>query len=88
MVEIFRINLASNHEAKLWFRHGGAALPSGLSDLNVRDETGGWWKFKLKSEGDNWFSISGSGWTAFAKNKINYTVTLYKNDDSYSITVR
>ena len=71
MAEIFKIILAKNHEAKLRFNYGGAALPGGSSVLSVRDGSGGQWKFNCRSEGGNSFSISGAGWWSFAGTRID-----------------
>ncbi|XVF00616.1 hypothetical protein REPUB_Repub04eG0016000 [Reevesia pubescens] len=87
-MEIFEIILAKNHEAKLRFYHGGGALPGGSSILTVSDGYGGSWKFNCKSEGGNYFSISGSGWRDFARSRINDMVTLYNEGGEYTIRVR
>ncbi|XVF00617.1 hypothetical protein REPUB_Repub04eG0016100 [Reevesia pubescens] len=84
MGQIFEINLENHHEAKLTFYHGGGALPG---VLRVSGD-GGSWKFKCKSEGGNYFSISGSGWSDFARSRINYMVALYNEGGEYTISVR
>ena len=87
MSKIFEEHLTENHKVRLRFSRGGGALPR---VLNVTDESGRLWEFDCKNEDRNGFCISGNGWKAFAKNKMNCTVTLYKNEDdnSYSITMR
>ncbi|XVF00622.1 hypothetical protein REPUB_Repub04eG0016600 [Reevesia pubescens] len=84
MGQIFEIILAKNHEAKLRFYHGGGALPG---VLRVSGD-GGSWEFNCKSEGGNYFSISGSRWRDFAKSRINAMVTLYNDGGEYTIRVR
>ncbi|XVF00611.1 hypothetical protein REPUB_Repub04eG0015500 [Reevesia pubescens] len=85
MEQIFKINLEEHHQAKLRFYHGGGAFPG---VLRVSDGYGGSWKFKCKSEGGNYFSISGSGWSDFAKSRINSMVALYNDGGEYAIRVR
>ncbi|XVF45863.1 hypothetical protein PTKIN_Ptkin02bG0241500 [Pterospermum kingtungense] len=89
MAEIFQVILARNNEARLRFSDRAGALPVGLSVLRVTDGDR-WWSFSCKSEGDNQFCISGSGWRGFASSRINCMVTLSKDDDDdfYRVRVR
>ncbi|XVF00612.1 hypothetical protein REPUB_Repub04eG0015600 [Reevesia pubescens] len=84
MGKIFEINLENHHEEKLRFYYGGGALP-GI--LRVSGD-GGSWGFNCKSEGGNYFSISGSEWRNFARSRINDMVTLYNEGGEYTIRVR
>ncbi|KAK8563179.1 hypothetical protein V6N13_018284 [Hibiscus sabdariffa] len=83
MAEIFEVALASNNKSRLRFYHSGGQLHGGSSVLKVRDDCGGSWIFDCKSEGGGYFTISGPGWSAFAKSRINAMVTLFKQADGF-----
>ncbi|XVF00619.1 hypothetical protein REPUB_Repub04eG0016300 [Reevesia pubescens] len=85
MEQIFEIKLEKHHQAKLRFYHGGGELPG---VLRVSDGYGGSWEFKCKSEGGNYFSISGSTWSDFAKSRINSVVALDNDGGEYTISVK
>ncbi|XVE94126.1 hypothetical protein REPUB_Repub01dG0254500 [Reevesia pubescens] len=89
MAVIFDVNLTRNYEARLRFNHDGGAIHNGL--LRVRDGDGISYEFRCRSEGGNWFCISGDKWTRFFRSNINAIVTLYEehdDDDFYRIVVR
>ncbi|KAG4209655.1 hypothetical protein ERO13_A03G214764v2 [Gossypium hirsutum] len=88
MTEIFKVVLDKIKKEKLRFHHNGGALPRGSNDLPVRDENGRSWKFNCKSEGGNFFSISGPDWRSFANSKVNAMVTLYWEEDEHVYTIR
>ncbi|KAB2043132.1 hypothetical protein ES319_D02G269100v1 [Gossypium barbadense] len=88
MPEIFEVVLDQIKKEKLRFHHDGGALPRGSNDLPVRDENGRSWKFNCKSEGGNYFSLSGAEWRSFAKSKVNAMVTLYREEDEHVYTIR
>ncbi|MBA0881839.1 hypothetical protein Goshw_018339 [Gossypium schwendimanii] len=88
MTEKFKVVLDQIKKEKLRFHHSGGALPTVSSDLPVRDENGRSWKFNCKSEGGNFFSLSGTEWRSFAKSKVNPMVTLYWEEDEHVYTIR
>ena len=86
---IFNEYLSQTRAERLRFSYNGNALPVGPRvRLEVRDRSGGLWIFVCKNEGDNMFSISGSGWRDFAAGRIGYIVTLSKEGGEYKITAR
>ena len=67
---IFNEYLLQTRAERLIFSYNGNALPGGSRvRLEVKDRSKGLQIFVCKNEGDNMFSISGSGWRDFAVGK-------------------
>ena len=89
MEQIFNEYISQTRAERLIFSYNGNALPVGSRvRLEVKDGSGGSSIFVFKNEGDNMFSISGSGWRDFAVGRIGYMVTLCKEEGEYKITAR
>ncbi|KAG8497728.1 hypothetical protein CXB51_007096 [Gossypium anomalum] len=88
MTEISEVVLDKIMKEKLRFHHNGGALPGGSSVLSARDENGRSWEFNCKSEGGNFFSLSGPEWRSWASSRVNAKVTLYWEEDEQVYTIR